>query len=98
MRKLIGLVLLTTTALTFAEPSMDSTKLQKLSDELQKRFAAADVDHDGKLTREEAKGKMPRVYKNFDAIDAEKTGYVTIEQISQFAETKFAEHQAKNGQ
>ncbi|MGE8453415.1 MAG: hypothetical protein ACN6OP_22970, partial [Pseudomonadales bacterium] len=34
------------------------------------RFKAADVNHDGKLSREEAKAGMPEVYKRFDQIDA----------------------------
>jgi hypothetical protein len=29
---------------------------------------------------------MPRVYRNFDAIDAEKTGVISLEQIAAFAE------------
>lgn len=48
--------------------------------ELEKRFAAADKDKDGKLTVEEAKA-MPRVSSNFSRIDKDKLGYVTLEQI-----------------
>jgi hypothetical protein len=45
-----------------------------------KRFAEADKDGDGKLTREEAEA-MPRVSKNFDKLDADKQGYVTLAQL-----------------
>jgi Ca2+-binding EF-hand superfamily protein len=48
------------------------------------KFQAADVNHDGKLTLEEAKAGMPRVAKAFDKIDVEKRGYVTLEQIQAF--------------
>jgi Ca2+-binding EF-hand superfamily protein len=48
--------------------------------ELEKRFAEADIDKDGKLTAEEAKA-MPLVSRNFSRIDKDKLGYVTLEQI-----------------
>ena len=62
-----------------------SDRAQEMKDKLSERFNAADADHDGRLTRLEAEGKMPRVAKNFDAIDVQKRGYVTIEQIAAFA-------------
>ncbi len=52
--------------------------------QLASRFAAADTDHDGKLTRSEADAGMPRVASRFDEIDAAHTGYVTLEQIQKF--------------
>ena len=45
---------------------------------------------DGKLTREEAKDVMPRVYANFDKIDVKHNGYVTIDDIGSFAMDKMA--------
>lgn len=48
---------------------------------LTERFNAADKDHDGKLTKAEAQAGMPRIYENFDRIDADKKGYVTLDQI-----------------
>lgn len=48
---------------------------------LTSRFAAADKDHNGKLTKAEAKGGMPRIYANFDRIDAAKRGFLTLDQI-----------------
>jgi len=44
-------------------------------------FKAADTNHDGKLTREEAKAGWPEVYKHFDQMDTKKKGYVTQRQI-----------------
>ena len=43
-------------------------------------FKAADKDADGTLDKEEAKA-MPRVAKNFDAIDADKSGTVSMEEV-----------------
>jgi len=48
---------------------------------LEQRFKAANTTHDDKLTKEQAKAGMPRIYKNFDKIDVEKKGYVTLEEI-----------------
>jgi Ca2+-binding EF-hand superfamily protein len=48
------------------------------------RFAAADKNGDGKLTREECQAGMPRIYRGFDKIDAESKGYITLDQIITF--------------
>ena len=53
--------------------------------QLQSRFEAADTNHDGKLTKAEAQAGMPRVAKNFDQIDATHKGYVTLDDIAQYA-------------
>ena len=53
---------------------------QEHGSRMETRFKAADKDNDGSLTREEAKA-MPRVAKNFDAIDADKSGTVTLAEI-----------------
>jgi hypothetical protein len=65
---------------------VNSARLEKMRADLQKHFTAADTNADGRLSRDEAKGGMPRVYRNFDAIDTEKTGVITLEQIAAFAD------------
>ena len=47
---------------------------------LEAAFKKADKDNDGTLTRDEAKS-MPRVAKNFDAIDTGKDGTVSLDEI-----------------
>ena len=49
--------------------------------EIATRFASCDKNHDGKLTKEEAKGCMPRIYEHFSYLDTESRGYVTVAQI-----------------
>lgn len=49
------------------------------------RFAAADTNHDGKLTLAEAQAGMPRIAQMFDQIDVDHTGYITLAQIAAFA-------------
>ncbi len=48
---------------------------------VESRFAAADKNHDGKLTLAEAEAGMPRVAKNFSKIDSAGKGYVTLDEI-----------------
>jgi len=52
---------------------------------IESRFRDADKNQDGKLTLLEAKEGMPRVAKNFELIDAEGRGFVTVEQIKKAA-------------
>lgn len=66
----------------------NAARLEKARTELQKRFDAADTNKDGKLTREEAQAKMPKVYKNFDAIDADHTGTISLADIETFLVSK----------
>jgi Ca2+-binding EF-hand superfamily protein len=53
--------------------------------EIQTRFAQCDVNRDGKLTLDEAKGCMPRIYDHFSMIDAQNKGYVTVAEIEAIA-------------
>ena len=56
-------------------------------------FKKADKDNDGTLDRKEAKA-MPRVAKNFDAIDVDKDGTVSLEEVHTFMKARH--HAAKN--
>lgn len=53
--------------------------------EIQERFAQCDVNRDGKLTLDEAKGCMPRIYNHFSRIDTQNKGYVTVAEIEAMA-------------
>jgi Ca2+-binding EF-hand superfamily protein len=53
--------------------------------EIVERFAKCDTNKDGKLTKEEAKGCMPRIYSNFSYIDSANKGYVTVAEIQAMA-------------
>jgi hypothetical protein len=52
---------------------------------LAQRFSRANVTLDGRLTWAQAKaGGMPRVARNFGLIDAERRGYVILDQVRNF--------------
>ncbi len=55
-------------------------------EQIDERFAAADTNHDGQLTLAEAQAGMPRVAANFDKIDADKSGTVTLAEIKALAD------------
>ncbi len=58
------------------------------------KFNAADANHDGKLTREEADAGMPNVAKDFDKIDTKKSGSVTQKQIGAYYAAKAKQRRA----
>jgi len=62
--------------------SADNAALDK---EIAERFAKCDTNRDGKLTPNEAKGCMPRIYDNFSMIDVKGRGYVTVAEIQAMA-------------
>jgi EF hand len=70
-----------------AQPARVSN-VEQVKAQLNERFARADANADGKLTKDEAKGKMPRVHQHFDSIDAQKKGYVTKEEILAYGQTQ----------
>jgi hypothetical protein len=55
---------------------------EKMRERFEARFNKADTNGDGKLSKSEA-AAMPRVAKNFDAIDANHDGFVTKAEIGQ---------------
>lgn len=59
---------------------------------MQQRFESADSNHDGRISREDARDRMPFVYRNFDAIDTEHRGYVTLPQIEAYAARQGIQH------
>jgi hypothetical protein len=74
-------------------PAPDTAgKMPDFSAKIAARFAAADANHDGRLTREEAEGKMPMVARSFDQIDKAHRGYVTQEDIQAFMRERLSQH------
>jgi Ca2+-binding EF-hand superfamily protein len=76
----------------FAQQGQDQGQRQHMTPEqreqrMAERFNAADTNHDGKLSLDEAKAGLPMVARNFDQIDTEHTGSVTLEQLRAYAKT-----------
>ena len=71
-------------------PSKDQRVMQEKGDAA---FKKADRDNDGTLDRKEAKA-MPRVAKNFNAIDTDSDGTVSLDEVH----TYMAAHPGKKGE
>lgn len=73
-------------ALACAAPQSDtpSPQMQRMQQMLQQKFEAADTNHDGKLSRDEAQAGMPRVAAHFDDIDTAHSGSITLAQIEAY--------------
>jgi len=55
------------------------------------RFEAANVTHDGKLTREQAEqAHWMGLVRHFDDIDRDKKGYVTLQDLHEYAAARRA--------
>lgn len=74
----------------------ESGRGKQMAAKLQERFASADANHDGRLTKDEAKAGMPFVYKHFDEIDKAKAGAITMADIAAFARDQRAAKKASN--
>lgn len=61
---------------------------------LQERFDEANTTHDGHLTLEQARSKMPSVARQFAEIDTGNRGYVTLDEIKDHAKQQRAARRA----
>lgn len=57
------------------------SRSRQMVDRAQQRFADADTDHDGRLSRDEAKAGTPRLADHFDEIDSDHDGMLTTAEI-----------------
>ena len=65
--------------------AQDTDRVKQRAAEMQKRFAAADKNGDGRLTKDEAQAGMPYVYQHFDEIDKTRQGSISLAEIAAFA-------------
>jgi len=79
-------------AQTSPQSTTSSARMDHAMQQLQTRFVAANTTHDGKLTRAQASQGMPMVAQNFDQIDTQKAGYITLAQIEHFMQQRAASH------
>jgi hypothetical protein len=79
-------------AQTAPQTTVSPQRMERAMQQLQARFAAANTTHDGKLTQAQAAQGMPMVAQNFDQIDTQKAGYITLPQIEQFMQQRAASH------
>jgi Ca2+-binding EF-hand superfamily protein len=76
-----GVLLLGLAAQTWASSPQNLPPEPKDDQEVVARFKAADLNGDGKVTREEAEKGLPRIAMAWDKVDVDKRGYITLEQL-----------------
>lgn len=79
-------------------PASTGTRARHARRTLQVRFDEANTTHDGHLTLEQARSKMPSVARDFAAIDTDHRGYVTVDEIKAHARAKRAAKRAAKEQ
>jgi hypothetical protein len=79
-------------AQTAPQATVSPQRMERAMQQLQARFAAANITHDGKLTQAQSVQGMPMVAQNFDQIDTQKAGYITLPQIEQFMQQRATSH------
>ena len=82
--RVIMMLAFAATITSLSAMAAEGGRAAQMKAKLEERFAKADANGDGKLTKEEAKAGMPRVHASFDSIDTDQAGYVTLEQIEAF--------------
>jgi len=76
-------------SLALAACVSSESRAQKVADKVQQRFAAADLNHDGYLSRDEANQGMPRLAAHFDEIDSNHDGRLSGDEIRAYLRQRF---------
>jgi Ca2+-binding EF-hand superfamily protein len=73
---------------TYAQNTALSGDQTKKIAKFDEKFDAADINHDGFLTRDEVAKNMPHVAKHFDIIDVDHDGKLSRQELAQFLAAK----------
>jgi len=76
--------------LAFAQERQSSDAKRARSELAEERFAAADANHDGYVSRAEAEKSLPTVAAHFDKIDANGDGHLTRDEFREAGEKRNA--------
>jgi Ca2+-binding EF-hand superfamily protein len=60
---------------------MRPQRMAKMQQKFEQRFAAADLNRDGKLSRTEASEKMPRLQQRFAWLDDNRDGFLSRSEL-----------------
>jgi hypothetical protein len=95
MRILLSL-LLATALVAPASAKTSGTAPKHARQSMTQQFEQANTTHDGHLTLEQAKAGYKSVARHFAAIDVDKKGYVTEEDIHAYNKTQRTLHHQSN--
>lgn len=87
---LVAVIAATTIATATVQAQTTTDRVEKTGAKFREKFDAADVDHDGFLSRDEAAKSLPRVAKHFDLIDTNHDGKVSRQEVADYLIAKRA--------
>jgi uncharacterized secreted protein with C-terminal beta-propeller domain len=93
---LLALPLLVLTAQAEAATTSTTTKSTTTHMTMDQRFQQANVTHDGHLTEDQAKTGYKSIARHFAAIDQDKKGYITEDDIRTYDKLQRILHQQSN--
>lgn len=67
-------------------------RAQKIAQKAKDRFAAADTNHDGQLSQDEANQGMPRLAEHFAEIDTDSNGQLSTAEIVAYIQQRRGSH------
>ncbi len=94
---LLALPLLVLCSQAQAATASASTKSTHTHMTMEKRFQQANVTHDGHLTEAQAKNGYKSISRHFAAIDQDKKGYITEDDIRTHDKLQRILHQQSSG-
>lgn len=74
--------------------AQDGSRAQRFAAKAQERFAAADANHDGLISRDEAQQGMPRIAQHFDDVDTDHDGQLSREELAAYLKSLRASRQS----
>ncbi len=66
----------------------NDARTQKIAQKAKERFAAADTNHDGQLSQDEANHGMPRLATHFAEIDTDSNGQLSTAEITAYIQQR----------
>ena len=83
-RLALGAVALATLTMSLDAYALGASRSERAAEKMKERFADADTDHDGLISRDEADKGMPRIAAHFGEIDANGDGKLAKDEIAAY--------------
>jgi Ca2+-binding EF-hand superfamily protein len=81
IRTSVAVIAISALVVSLSACAQDGNRSQQMAEKAKDRFAAADINHDGFLSREEAQKGTPRLADHFDDIDTDHDGQLSTSEI-----------------
>ncbi|HJT99182.1 MAG TPA: EF-hand domain-containing protein [Rhodanobacteraceae bacterium] len=83
-RLALGALALAALTLPLDACALGASRSERAAEKMKERFATADTDHDGLISRDEADKGMPRIAAHFGEIDANGDGKLAKDEIAAY--------------